>query len=285
MQSLSIPVSKSFSLPAYFWPCEPNTKQGAILLLHGFTQHGANYARVAEWFVARGYDFMVYDHRDHGHSSARNQVCTLDSVVDDACIVIDFCYEKNNGDKVLLMGSSMGGAISLLATQFDEQSIQDKLLGLVLWAPQVVATKKRRFTFQLLELARHLIPNAKLPLSGFMISNLPRQCDDKAFTDKLAKDKLMLRNPNVSLVHRVLAMGDRAAQVEFQKPFSLLLLFGGKDSLIFQDDIDTFVSHVEQTKADIQYKFYPNNRHMLWADNNRENLYQDTFDWMRNLTR
>jgi len=55
------------------------------------------------------------------------------------------------------------------------------------------------------------------------VSNLPKQCDDKILTDKIAVDEIMLRNPSLALFHRVLAMGNLAAKGEFQKDFKVLM--------------------------------------------------------------
>jgi len=41
-----------------------------------------------------------------------------------------------------------------------------------------------------------------------------------------------------------------------------------------------FVKRVDASEAEIKYHFYPENRHMLWGDLNRENIYQDVLAWM-----
>ncbi len=277
MKLRAIPISANLELPCHIWESQLDTCRGKIVFLHGFTNHSGNYAYVGEWFANQGFDVYAYDHRDHGRSPLRNQPCELEDVVSDAREVIRHVYELNDGKPITLMGSSMGGAISILASQGE---VQKMLAGLVLWAPQVVSTARRKFVFKLLSLASGVMPNTKLSTKGVSVNNLPRQCDDKAFTDKIANDDLILRNPSLGLVHRVLAMGDLAAQASYEKGFKVLMLFGGNDTLIFKHDIKMFVKRLDDEGVDIKYIFYPENRHMLWGDLNRETLYQDTLSWM-----
>jgi len=277
MNQYSLPVNDKLNLPCYEWLSQQNNTKGKIVFLHGFTNHGGNYAYLGEWFSEKGYDFIAYDHRDHGKSPLRNQPCTLDDMVSDARSVIKYVYEKNAQQKIILMGSSMGGALSILASEGETQKL---ISSLVLWAPQVVSTSRRKGLFRLLSFVSSIIPHFKLSTSKIAVNNLPKQCDDKKLTDKIAKDTLMLRNPSLALFHRVLHMGDLAAKVQFEKGFRVLMLFGGSDTLIYKHDIKMFVKRAEDSGVDIQYNFYPENRHMLWGDLNRETLYRDTLEWM-----
>lgn len=281
MKRYSIPVSETLSLPCIEWPSQKSFTKGKIVFLHGFTNHAGNYIYLGEWFSKQGYDFLAYDHRDHGASPLRNTSCSTEDMVNDARAVIQFAYQAFGNKKVLLMGSSMGGALSILASQGETQNI---LSGLVLWAPQVVSTKRRDKIYKLLGGAVKLFPHFKLSTGKIAISNMPKQCDNKELTDSMAKDELMLRNPSLGLFHRVLSMGDIAAQAEFDEGFPLLMLFGGKDTLIFRHDIKMFVKRIEESHANIRYIFYPENRHMLWGETNREAIYSDILEWFESLS-
>lgn len=281
MKRYAIPVSETLSLPCIEWLSQQDFTKGKIVFLHGFANHAGNYNYLGEWFSKQGYDFLAYDHRDHGASPLRNTPCSIEDMVSDAREVIKFAYQASAHNKVLLMGSSMGGALSILASQGETQAM---LSGLVLWAPQVVSTKRRSIIYKFLSGAVKIFPDLKLPTGKVAISNMPKQCDNKELTDCMIKDELMLRNPSLSLFHRVLSMGDLAAKAEFDEGFPLLILFGGKDTLIFRHDIKMFVNRIEKSHASIRYNFYPDNRHMLWGETNREVIYRDTLNWFECLS-
>jgi len=281
MNKYSLSVTQQLNLPCYEWPSQQKTTKALIVFLHGFNNHGGNYFYLGEWFSKQGYTFVSYDHRDHGASPLRNQQCNIEDMVHDAREIIRQLHQKFPELPVFLMGSSMGGALSILAAQDEpENDVAELLSGLILWAPQVVATKRRGRLYKALKTASTFAANFKLPIGVIAGHNLPRQCDDKKLTDQMAKDPLMLRNPNLGLITRVLTLGDRAAKANFKTGFKVLMLFGGSDTLIFRHDIKQFVARIKSSDADIDYCFYPNNKHMLWGDLNREEIYQDTLVWM-----
>lgn len=277
MHTSSVKVGPDLSLPSYIWPSKNKSKtKGCIIFLHGFCNHGKNYSYLGEWFSEQGYDFIAYDHRDHGESPLRNQQCTIDELVGDAIKVVD---ANTSADlPCYIMGSSMGGALSILAAT--HKSSLNKFAGVILLAPQVVSTHRRKLVFQYLSKLSRVIPGLKLPSGPIARINLPKQCNDKVLCEKMAKDKLMLGNPNLGMTKRVLEMGDLAANARFNDATPVLMLYGGNDTLVFKHDIKQFVNKLKQAGTNILYHFYPENRHMLWGEMNRHDLYQDILNWM-----
>lgn len=284
MNQYALPVNSRLNLPCYEWPSQQNNSKALIVFLHGFNNHGGNYFYLGEWFSKQGYTFVSYDHRDHGFSPLRNKQCTIEDMVNDAREIIRQLHQKYPELPVFLMGSSMGGALSILAAQHEAgNDIPDLLQGLILWAPQVVSTTRRARLYKTLSILSKFAANIKIPIGFVAGHNLPRQCDDKQLTDQMVKDSQMLRDPNLGLIARVLAMGDQAAKANFKSGFKILMLFGGSDTLIFRHDIKQFVARIKSSEAEIEYCFYPHNKHMLWGDLNREEIYQDTLMWMEGI--
>ncbi|MTI12591.1 alpha/beta fold hydrolase [Sansalvadorimonas verongulae] len=54
-------------IPIYQWPLE--NPRGAILVLHGMAEHGLRYARLAQALNAAGYTVMAINHRGHGEDT------------------------------------------------------------------------------------------------------------------------------------------------------------------------------------------------------------------------
>ena len=46
------------------------TPRGVVQVSHGLAEHGARYARFADFLVGRGFATYVHDHRGHGHTRA-----------------------------------------------------------------------------------------------------------------------------------------------------------------------------------------------------------------------
>ena len=78
-----------------------------------------------EWARTTGKNYIRFDYSGHGDSSGRFEDATLGQWLDETTAVIDRVADP--AEKVVLVGSSMGGWISLLAAQ----KRPDRLKGLV----------------------------------------------------------------------------------------------------------------------------------------------------------
>jgi pimeloyl-ACP methyl ester carboxylesterase len=87
-----------------------------IIMAHGITDYGLNYASLAKKFEDQ-YDIIMYDARGHGHSDKPEDDYSVESHVEDLVGLI-----KALGiEKPILMGHSMGGGtVSLLASKYPD---------------------------------------------------------------------------------------------------------------------------------------------------------------------
>jgi pimeloyl-ACP methyl ester carboxylesterase len=85
---------------------------------------------IADWAAAKGRANIRFDYSGHGESDGRFEDGTISAWLDDALAVI----RQKGGEAPILIGSSMGGWLSLLAARA-LQAEQKTLSGLVLIAP------------------------------------------------------------------------------------------------------------------------------------------------------
>lgn len=88
---------------------------------------GTKACRLRALAEARGWAFTRFDYRGHGASSGRFEDGTIGAWLDDTLLVLDRLVRG----RFLLIGSSMGGWLALLAGL----ARQERLAGLVLLAP------------------------------------------------------------------------------------------------------------------------------------------------------
>lgn len=101
------------------WQPAGEAKRSA-LLLHGLGEHGGRYGHVAAALNASGIDVWAHDHRGFGKSSGdRARIPERNAFVADAKIVFDkMCADvdvNQNGQRPILLGHSMGGAVAARA--------------------------------------------------------------------------------------------------------------------------------------------------------------------------
>jgi pimeloyl-ACP methyl ester carboxylesterase len=117
---------------------------------------GTKAETLARWARERGQRFVRFDYSGHGKSGARFETGTISRWLGDALAVIDAQTEG----PLVLVGSSMGGWIALLAARARPERVK----GLLLIAPAADMTERlmwRGFTAQQ---QRQLLANGRLEL-------------------------------------------------------------------------------------------------------------------------
>jgi len=102
------------SLHSRHWPLPSGSAlHGVALIIHGLGEHAARYDHVAAALNAQGWAAVGYDHRGHGRSGgARGKLARDDDFLHDLAIVVDATRQAYPGQRLLLVGHSMGGIIA-----------------------------------------------------------------------------------------------------------------------------------------------------------------------------
>ena len=87
-----------------------------LVLCHGMesTRGGTKQTAIVERFVPKGFSVFRFDFSYVGESDGKFEDMTIGGEVDDALGALDFIREFAPG-KVILVGSSLGGAVALIA--------------------------------------------------------------------------------------------------------------------------------------------------------------------------
>lgn len=86
--------------------------KGVVCIVHGFNEHSARYAHVAERLNKAGYAVLAYDHFGHGKTTGkRGHVKTYEAFLDSVQQVLSEAEKRYPGVKKFLWGHSMGGNI------------------------------------------------------------------------------------------------------------------------------------------------------------------------------
>lgn len=137
------------------WSCAQ--ARGAVLIVHGLAEHSGRYARLAQWFLQRGYAVRSYDQRGHGRTPGQRGALRHgdDLLADLAAVYVD--YANSQPHPPLLLGHSMGGLVAL-RTVLDGRVTP---LALVLSSP-VLRSLEPAWLVRLARALTHVLP--RLPL-------------------------------------------------------------------------------------------------------------------------
>jgi alpha-beta hydrolase superfamily lysophospholipase len=143
--------------------------KGAVLLVHGYAEHGGRYHHVVEALVARGYRVAALDLRGHGRSEGVRGHCDR---FDDYLGDLDDLFEELNKSsewkgtgKPVLLGHSFGGLLSFLYGLANPGRVRGTFLSSPFFGIKLAVPAVKRGAAQVLS---RLVPTFALPsgLSG-----------------------------------------------------------------------------------------------------------------------
>ncbi len=96
------------------WFVPGKAHQGVVVLMHGVRGNRSSMLSRGRFLNAAGYSVLMFDFQAHGESEGqRITFGFLES--DDARAAIDFVRKKAPGEKIAVLGTSLGGAAAVLA--------------------------------------------------------------------------------------------------------------------------------------------------------------------------
>jgi acylglycerol lipase len=249
-----------------------------IIGSHGFTANSGIYFNVGLEFASLGYGFCMHDQRGHGRTASdldRGYVNSFNDFLEDLESFTLFARERYGGEKVVLLGHSMGGLIVLLYAGKIGR-VGDAVVGC---SPAVKIPVKKTHRF-LLAILSAVTPRKKIRFSSS--SGASEKIDKEA--KNIVKDSdLALKEVSARLLHELLK-----AQEEFWKYVSkiripVLLVHGKKDNLI---PVEASVRTYESLKTEIkELKTYENVGHNVFHEPGWREIIRDIAKWVENFMR
>ena len=96
------------------WTPPAITPARSAVFIHGLASNrqGEKATAFREGFASRGWGFLSVDLRGHGDAGGSIQDLTLSQCLEDMAAALDWLVERGGGEKPVLIGSSMGGAVA-----------------------------------------------------------------------------------------------------------------------------------------------------------------------------
>ncbi|HEX7500665.1 MAG TPA: alpha/beta hydrolase [Polyangia bacterium] len=244
-----------------------------LVMVHGYSAHCGLYRHVAAAFASAGMAVTQFDCRGHGRSSGRRgHIVDFDEYVDDLAMIVDWARQQNAGKPWVLLGHSMGGAISLAFVL--DKARREKPSRLALAAPWLklkmkVSAPKRAAA----NIAARVLPTLTMP-NGLTAENLSRNPLVLAGFDK---------DP---LVHHVATAGWFMAALRAQARIRLqakelhvptLLLLAGGDRIVANEATLAFA---REAGPIVEVRDYPELFHELFLEPEADVVLADISKWL-----
>lgn len=275
--------------------------EAVILLAHGMAEHSGRYARLATALAASGYAFYAHDQRGHGKTAARGTLGHYadddgwSKVVDDLAKVAQAIGERHSGVPVFLLGHSMGSYIAQAYLMHHGASLQGAILSgsnynppglyrsarLIAWFERLRQGKKGRSA--LIEWLSFGSFNKPFRPTRTRFDWLSR---DPTEVDRYIDDPLCgFRCTNqfwLDLLGGLQKISSRASLAQIDPALPLLIL-GGECDPVSDGKRLRVLAHVltETGHRALQPRIYPEARHEVFNELNRDQVIADLLAWLR----
>jgi acylglycerol lipase len=245
-----------------------------LIALHGMSDYSEAYDMPGPWWAEHGITTIAYDQRGFGHAPNPGIWAGGDVMRQDLDDCIEAAHAKFPGIPVFAVGESMGGAELLSALASDRPPRID---GAILAAPAVWSRDDMPLSYRVvLWLGAHIVPSMHVSGNGLHIV----ASDNFPMLRKLARDPYFQHDSRVDQVYGLVNMMDAAhdAPAKLSDPPPILLLHGEKDQLVPLESTKETIAALGP-RADV--RDYPNGFHMLMRDLDREIVWKDVDDWIK----
>jgi len=276
----------------------PGDARGVIQMLHGLGEHIGRYERFAHAAVGRGYVVYGHDHRGHGLSEGtRGYFADEDGwhkVVEDVRLVHDHIREIHGTLPVIMLGHSMGSFIAETFAMHYGGRLQGLLLSGSSW-PQRIQVLPGRLLAKLESLrVGKRGDSAFINALGFGAFNKPfrpvrTEMDwlsrDEAEVDRYIADPLCGAPFTCGLwldfLGGLFDLGSDKSLARIPADLPILITGGGADPVGGDKGMTRLAMHYMQTMHQrVKLKIYPEGRHEMLNEINREEVTIDWLDWI-----
>jgi alpha-beta hydrolase superfamily lysophospholipase len=266
-------MTDGFVLPARVWhPPAGVAPRGVILALHGFTDSRDAWEYPAPGLAAAGYTVIAPDQRGFGATADRGVWAGQAVMIDDAAELARQLRARYPGQRLVLFGESMGGAVAMcLAARAPGAADAYVLVSPAVWGRAEMALPVRSALWA----AYAVAPGWKL--TGTEVPLEIAASDNREALLRLAHDPLTLRGATVRTLRGLVDLMDSAQAAARHLPPNTLLLNGRRDQVIPQAAIAAMWA---KAPAGVRRAIYLNGYHLLLRDLDRALVQADVLAWL-----
>jgi len=272
--------------------------KGIVLCVHGMCEHSKRYESIALFLNESGYSVYTYDHRGHGDSLLENEkkgylgTDGYNKMIYDLNVVVSYIQEKYPQQKLYLLGHSMG---SFVVTSYIErfQSIDGVILSGSNYRTK--ALKFGRFVGKIACIFKGEKKEAKL-LEKLSFGSFNKQfepnrtpfdwlCRDEKIVDSYITDE----NCGFTCTNRfyydffggLLDLSKNMNIKKIQHDLPILIISGEKDPVGHNGKgAKDLYNILRNSITDVELKLYPESRHEILNELNKEEVFQDIVNWL-----
>lgn len=275
---------------------------GVIQIAHGMAEHAGRYQRFAEYLTGKGFIVYANDHRGHGKTAGSLEKVGFFAqkngwhlVTDDLKQLTDMIAEQNPGLPIFLLGHSMGSLlIRTYLTKYHEN-----IKGVILSG----TSGESGFMVKMGKMVSKILASVKgkkapckmldqMSFGKFNQSFKPNRTKfdwlsrDEAEVDKYIDDPYCGAVFSTQFFNDMLSGVDYNNQAEniakIPKDMAVYFIAGSLDPVGEKGEgvKRVFNGYQKAGIKDVELKLYPEARHEILNETNKQEVYQDITNWI-----
>lgn len=299
-------LNSSDATPLYVnrWFAEQPPK-AVVMVAHGMAEHSGRYARLGAALVAAGYELYAHDQRGHGQTASRGILGHYADqngwqlVVGDLACLNHHIRQTHPHAPIFLLGHSMGSYIGQAYLMQHSCSLQGAILSgsnyQPLWLYRVAQAIARFERWRQGPTGRSALIEL-LSFGSFNQAFKPNRSTfdwlsrDPAEVDKYVNDPLCgFRCSNqlwLDLLGGLLQITPPHNLTQIDCKLPLLVIGGARDPVSQGKRLQDLANALRQAgNSQVQLKIYPEARHELLNESNRDEVTGDLIDWLEQALR
>lgn len=254
---------------------ETESPRAIVLAVHGFNDYSRSFEGVGGFLRDHQITVLAYDQRGFGGNDKPGHWRGGAAMADDLRRLAMLAEKQYPNVPVYLLGDSMGGAVSLIASTTEPLP---NIKGVILIAPAVWGRNAMNpLQVMALWFTAHAMP--WLQLSGSMLNIKPS--NNLEMLRELSKDPLVLKEARPDTLYGMTDLMDDALEASAQIKLPTLILYGGKDEIIPKPAMRAMLERMGgNAQAPWQFVWYENGYHMLLRDLEAKDTWADIVRWI-----
>lgn len=272
--------------------------KGIVICVHGMCEHSDRYHEFANYLNSQKYGVFTYDHRGHGKSILIDEEKGFlgkdgfNKMVYDLDIIVNHAKERFPNHKVYLLGHSMGSFVTLRYLQ-----MYNKVDGAIL--------SGSNYGFKMLRLGTAIgkiaciVKGEKAP--GKLLERLSFGSYNKVFAPNRTAFDWLSRDENVvdkyiqdemcgftcsnqfyyDFFKGLLAISKKTNMNKINAQTPIFIISGDKDPVgNLGKGVVALYRVLKNQVNNVEMKLYPNGRHEILNELNKDEVYQDIVNWL-----
>ncbi|MGD8709937.1 MAG: lysophospholipase [Ectothiorhodospiraceae bacterium] len=266
-------MEDGYRLPYWRWLPEEKPPRAVILALHGFNDYRNAFSGAAPRLAAEGFAIYAYDQRGFGQTSQRGLWPGEDRLVADAVSFGRLLRTRYPDAPLMLLGDSMGGAVSVLASQRPEQPFDGSILvAPAVWGKDTMSWPIRAAMW----LTVHTFPGSTWTGRSLDV----RPSDNAEMLRSLGRDANVIKRTRADTIYGLSRLMSDAEAAAGGMHGRVLVLVGKHDEIVPRNASCRFLAGLPNPAANATVAVYPQGYHMLLRDLGRAVVVRDIIAWL-----